>query len=127
MFECWQSSLIQYLASRDESRKPQKLNLKDEDEFPRVVMAPNAAAHYENLQLERAIAESQKSSEVAKKRQILVVKSHSADRISSNNKDDTDEEIDLYRKKRDQLYRKAMEANSRKIGGVAAYYAAEAR
>ena len=54
--------------------------MKDEEEFPRVVMAPNAAEHFENLQLERALVESQKLNEATKRRQILVVKSHSADR-----------------------------------------------
>jgi hypothetical protein len=36
-------------------------------------------------------------------------------------------ELAEYRRQRDALYRKALEAGSRRIGGAAAYYAAEAR
>jgi hypothetical protein len=36
-------------------------------------------------------------------------------------------ELAEFRRQRDALYRKALEAGSRRIGGAAAYYAAEAR
>ena len=42
-----------------------KLDLKSEEQFPKVVMAPDAAKYYEKVELEKAIAESQRAASLA--------------------------------------------------------------
>ena len=42
-----------------------RLDIKSEEQFPKVVMAPNAAEYFEKLEMEKAIAESQRTASLA--------------------------------------------------------------
>ncbi len=50
---------------REEDLDAARLDIKSEEQFPKVVMAPNAAEYYEKLELEKAIAESQRTASLA--------------------------------------------------------------
>ena len=56
------------------------------------------------------------------------MKSQSADRLSEKKRvEDQEDDIEVYRNKRNILYKNALEANSSNIRGAASFYAAEAR
>ena len=56
-----------------------------------------------------------------------MVRPSAGDQIEEDEDNMDQAELIEFRKQRDALYRKALEAGSKRIGGAASYYAAEAR
>jgi len=127
LFYCWQASLRDYITKKPDEVEQKSLEVDSEVHFPRIVLAPNAVDYYENKMMEQATRESLKTSHRSKKRPQIVVKSQSADRLDSRAKCEDVDDLEVYRDKRNQLYRKALDARLSKVYGAAAYYAQEAR
>lgn len=129
-FLAWQSSLKDYLVSKPDKVEPEpSLDIHSEKHFPKNVLAPNAVEYYENKMLDKVLLESANLAQSLKKKPQFVLKSRSADRIDRRVEEEEEEESDLeiYRSKRNLLYKKAMDARSSKIMGASAFYSAEAR
>jgi len=136
-FSCWQDSLREYLGSKpdqkvtkesqEEDTPVAKFGLESKPEMPKTVLAPNAVDYYDKKLLEKVLKESRDLALNVKKRPLIVVKSQSADRLHQRHHEESEDDLEVYRHKRNLLYRKAMEARASNISGAAAYYAAEAR
>jgi len=86
---------------------------------PKTVLAPNARQFYEQQQLNRAMAAS-----LAPPKKVTRI----VDQVEQSQEEAlTQEQLDDYRKQRNELYRKAQDAHSRKAGGTAGFYAQQAR
>ena len=128
-FLAWQASLKEYLVSKPDKVEPEpSLGIHSEKHFPKNVLAPNAVEYYENKMLDTVLLESANLAQSLKKKPQFVLKSRSADRIDRRVEEEEEEsDLEIYRSKRNLLYKKAMDARSSKIMGASAFYSAEAR
>jgi len=136
IFSTWQASLQAKLSSKpvleNRAQKNEPPLLADYAEVfpsiqpPKTVLAPNAVDYYEKEAIEKAVEASMRT--CSKPATRVVVASSSGIRSPLETPEEEEEgQLELYKEKRDQLYRKVREASNTKIRGAAGYYAAQAR